>query len=477
MNLSESTPASYGTDVADPPALPVSSSEPLIIFEWVALLPLAIYLASSRLSHQLVGQTALAGFISISLFPRLGALNTIADFLREGADFLDCASSVSELRRTVWDANWGSIFPCANGAASDILTKHALRGAPLVDISENWATSAAAQEAAAQNTTEQEAETSAPKAGAAVPETGGNTGFRRYQLLHILQCSLDSNRREANAALLAKASRLGSTSLPIVVEVLFLLVILGVSVLTILFIIYGTAAAIFITMAFRISRQLIRVTRPAIYFENNEPDAKGCMLVAIHENASTWYLYKGSRAVVDTLLNKPMIDAISARPNAALALTLRVLAALQLVVMTYVAAQKGWDGVGLLVLVAVAWTLDYLLYNEDRLAALWLERECVAIRARSFRFSGRTPMLGVIQVLKGTAVTSWMDGILAPSSRRAVWLAQLNGDTGEAVPAVARPLNQADIEWVNRNKTLTDIAVATIRGSTEEENEVDTEDV
>jgi hypothetical protein len=86
-------------------------------------------------------------------------------------------------------------------------------------------------------------------------------------------------------------------------------------------------------------------------------------------------------------------------------------------------------------------------------------------------------MLGAIQVLKGTAVTSWMDGILAPSSRREVWLAQLSGDTGEAVPEVVRHLKQADIEWVNRNKTLTDIAVATIRGSAEEENEVHTESV
>jgi hypothetical protein len=94
-------PASYGTNGANPPALSIASSNLLIIFEWASLLPFAFYLANSRLSYQLVGQTALAGFISISLFPRLGVLGSIADFLHQGADFLDRASSVSELRRIV----------------------------------------------------------------------------------------------------------------------------------------------------------------------------------------------------------------------------------------------------------------------------------------------------------------------------------------------------------------------------------------
>jgi hypothetical protein len=86
-----------------------------------------------------VGQTALAGFIGVSLFPRLGVLDSIADFLQQGADFLDRVSSVSEVRRTIWDANWSSVFPCANGFVGDILYAHALRGIQLVDIPEEVA--------------------------------------------------------------------------------------------------------------------------------------------------------------------------------------------------------------------------------------------------------------------------------------------------------------------------------------------------
>jgi hypothetical protein len=51
------------------------------------------------------------------------------------------------------------------------------------------------------------------------------------------------------------------------------------------------------------------------------------MLVAIHENASTWYLYSGSRAVVDTLLNKPTIHSIISPLGMVLPWFLRALAA------------------------------------------------------------------------------------------------------------------------------------------------------
>jgi hypothetical protein len=153
------------------------------------------------------------------------------------------------------------------------------------------------------------------------------------------------------------------------------------------------------------------------------------MLVAIHENASTWYLYMGSRGIIDALLNKPMIESIQSSLGSWLAFALRALAILQLVTMTYVAAQRGWDGVGFLALVVVAWVFDYFFYSDGRIAAQWLKDQGVGIKAHSFRFTGRTPMIGAIQVLKETPVTAWMDGILAPSGRRAVWLAELNGTT------------------------------------------------
>jgi hypothetical protein len=190
---------------------------------------------------------------------------------------------------------------------------------------------------------------------------------------------------------------------PILYEVVLLLVLLGLAVISILFGVFATAAAIVLTVAFRILRYFIRVTRPSTYLENNEPGASGCMLVALHENATTWYLYRGSRAIIDTLLNKSMIEDIAARPNAPLASVARVLATLQLATMTYAAAQKGWDGVGLLAVIIVAWVSDWFLYREHVLAAQWLKHEDVEICSQSFKFSGRVPMLGAIQVLKGLA--------------------------------------------------------------------------
>ncbi|KAK0714404.1 hypothetical protein B0T21DRAFT_387114 [Apiosordaria backusii] len=359
------------------------------------------------------------GFIPVGLFPRLGVQGTLADLLQHGADFLDRASSVSELRQTVWG---GSIFPCANGAASNILATYALRHIPLEQISDKKET---------------------PK-----------MDFRRSQTLHVLHCT-------GPAA--SSPSRVFPYYIPFILEVLTLLCILGVCTVMVLFGLYGTAAALFICVLFFASKQLTRVDRPAGYLRNNEGDAPGCMLVALHENASTWYLYIGSRAVIDSLLNKTMIESITSRlgENALLAHFWRILAAGQLVAMTYVAAQKGWDGVALLALVVVAWVFDWVVYSDDKLAETWLRHERVDIKARSFQFSGRTSMLGAIQVLSKSSVTSWMDGILAPSPRRDSLLSEL----GIPQPELEKALSTRDREWVDLHKSLVWRAVETINKS------------
>lgn len=466
MSLPNDSPSSYGTDGAAPPVLPIAASQLQIIFEWAGLLPLVIYLAGTGLSHRLVGQTALAGFIGVSLFPRLGVLDSVATFLREGADFLDRSSSISELRRTVWDANFGSVFPCANGAASDILTKHVIRAADDIEIPDNLAELTDAYAAGPS--------TDRGKGEDAVSEEVGNDAkrntkmsvsgsqFRRYQTLYILDCTVDAGKRNVNKP------GSSATWLSIFVETLFLLCLLGCCAIAVLFGLYGTAAAIIISAVFRVTRLNINVITPPGYLENNEPgQANGCMLVALHENSSTWYLYRGSRAVIDGLLNKPMILGITARPNMTLALTLRALALLQLITMTYVAAQKGWDGVGLLALIIVAWTLDYILYNDDKLAATWLKREHVTMKAWKCQFSGRTAMLGTIQLLKDSTVSSWMDQILAPSDRREAWLKSLpldcpNFNTSESKEALTEQ-EKDNQRWVKNNWLLTRAAVNAIK--------------
>ncbi|KAF3074774.1 hypothetical protein CFAM422_003051 [Trichoderma lentiforme] len=467
--LSAAAPASYGTNGADPPVLPVAASQLQIIFEWVGLLPLAIYLSGNGLSHWLVGQTSLAGCIGVSLFPRLGILESLATFLREGADFLDRASSVSELRHTVWDANWGSVFPCANGAASDILTRYAIPKARDIEIPTDLAALIAANERVRNPEEGKDNAVTAETRNNPKGQTNENVGgphFSRYQTLYILDCTIDAGKRKTDSPFV--------TWLFFLVEVLFILSLLGACVSTILLGLYGTAAAILISIAFRMARHSIKVIRPPRYLESNEAShADAYMLTAIHENASTWYLYRGSRAVVDGLVNKPMILDITARPKTALALALRGLALLQLLTMTYVAAQKGWDGVGLLVLIAVAWTLDYALYRDDKLAATWLRREGVSIKAWKYQFSGRTPMLGAIQLLKSNTISSWMDQMLAPSERREAWLKMLQLEMlqsdcpdFETLDSKHTLTGENDQSWVRNNWLLTRAAVKAIRVAT-----------
>ncbi|KAI1773788.1 hypothetical protein F4818DRAFT_421774 [Hypoxylon cercidicola] len=437
-------PDSYGTNGATPPVLPVTAVNISIIFEWAALLPLAIYLARSRLPHQLVGQAALAGFLGVGLFPRLGVLGTIADFLQQDQEFLDRASSVSEMRRMVWDANWGSVFPCANGAAAMMLNTHILRNVKIQLAPEQIPKSSSKTPPHSSNLRHD-----SNSSGSTTPANKKPApNFRRYQTLHILHFS-DSLPKTGPL----KQRITSCYSWVLFFEVLGLMVLLGASIICILYGLYGTAAAVFLTLLFRVSRQLITIERPVGYLHNNEGELTGCMLMALHENASTWYLYVGSRGTIDTVLNKTMIQSIKSPLNGWLAHGLRVLEVLQLIIMSYAAAQKGWDGIALLCLILVAWIFDRVVYNDQRIAGLWLQREGITVKTQSLKFGGRTPMIGLIYALSNKQVTCWMDGILCPSTRRTVWLQKLASQN--VAPELEQKLSQRDKEWVNLNERLT----------------------
>lgn len=433
---------SYGTNEANSPVLRVSYVSLSIIFEWAALLPLAIYLASNRLPHQLVGRASLLGSIGVGFFPPIGVLNHIASLLNDGFDFLDRASSISELRRTVWDANWGSVFPCANGAASDILSKSTLSTAQSTEIP---------QVKLRTNFTSIRNIDNPVKVSIESEHTGNR--YRRYQTLHILDCSY-SPKGESDKI----PSFLQSITICRLGKAIVLFSLVALCILMILFGLYGTAACVFISFTFRALCELVQVKRPPGYLYNNEgPSSTGCMLVAIHENASTWYLYQGSRAVIDTLLNKPMIESINSPLGSTLPVLFRLLGALQLVAVTYVAAQKGWDGIALLTLIIVSFIFERLLYNNKRLANLWFQKEGVSINAHTFRFSTRSAMVGTIQVMKQSSVTCWMDTILAPSKRREAWLAFLAGHADAIM--LEQSLDQSGKDWVLLSVNQTQLAV------------------
>jgi hypothetical protein len=89
--------------------------------------------------------------------------------------------------------------------------------------------------------------------------------------------------------------------------------------------------------------------------------------------------------------------------------------------MTFVAAQKGFDGVFLLLLMLFTWVFDWLTGDAVQ-ARKWLRREKISLVTRSFRFTGRMPLIGTVQLYSKTSNTSWMDSIIAKCPRREAWL-------------------------------------------------------
>ena len=216
---------------------------------------------------------------------------------------------------------------------------------------------------------------------------------------------------------------------------------------------FGTAAVLFNSTLTHVICRLFSFERPPGFLDSNEIH-NACMLLSNHRNSSTWFIYVGNRGVVDSLLNKTMISI----PNEGRKLSYYFKAAhlVQLLAMTYVAAQKGWDGLTLLLLMISAWFLK-LPYRQDQVVSRWLKAEDVSIKATSFEFTGRIPMLGTIYRMSGTKSTAWLDDILAPTPRRTVWLERLS-EIPDEVSRVHRDFNRLspyDQDWVNLNSGLT----------------------
>jgi hypothetical protein len=375
-------------------------------------------------------------------------LRSIADLLEKGPEYLDGACSLGELRKEVWDTNYGGKFPSANGAATEMITSSVMKRAPgIIRMPDNF---------------------SAPKPpgislrnGAANFETEPQSQFRRYQTLHVLHCKYQSSTPAPRDRILHIFHNKAA-------QISMCVILLGASATSGLFGLFGTSAAILSSALFQLCRQFILINRPSTYLLNNEASHNtACMLVGIHQNASTWHLYIGERGIVDSLLNKPMIMSVTTvfgdMGNKYFAVFLRLLALLQLLSMTFVAAQGGWDGIGMLMLIIVAWLLDLIVYGDNQLARSWLSSESVNIKTRSFQFSGRAIMIGAIQAFKENPVQAWVDEILAPSDRRNVWLDKLKAKDGPLVTKFETYISTFDQEWVERNLTCTEGAVEIMR--------------
>lgn len=152
---------------------------PTFVSEWAGIFPLVVHLAGHRDDYKTAGNVALMGRLSISMFPKLGALAGISRLLERTQEFLDQASTRGGSSSTVWDVRWGSVFPCANGAASSVIMRYvrARHIDPAILMPERVALS---------DPSTSEGEISIePRVDRSALKASVPTHFRRHQMLHV----------------------------------------------------------------------------------------------------------------------------------------------------------------------------------------------------------------------------------------------------------------------------------------------------
>jgi hypothetical protein len=453
---------------------------PMIVSEWTAIIPLVCHLASYKRDHELVGQLALTGHLSVDIFPKLGVLYGLSKLLRRGTDFIDHASSKGSQSWAVWDVLWGSNFPCANGGACSMIIQHVVgdevRMMPdtlpetLLQL-ENPGSIKAISPASTSS--------SPARAGSALSSSTGETrineiapispriepvalsrddslskialelskfqsscptqGHRRIQTLHVLQFTRRSARYSWLRQLddLAKSYIWQTLSCFCVVCTVVALFALGIC---------GTATIMACGVIAQFGCKLATIGRPQGYLQSNEGDKPAFMLFGLHQNTSTWYLFTGDRGIVDSVLNKTMVATIPSRWSKILAWLLRCTHLVQLFAMTFVAGQKGWDGLILVVLMFVT-SLGRWSSSNGLVVRRWMESEGIDVKAQSFGFTGRTMLLGAVQEFSESQCENWMDGIVSPHARRDAWLARLRVLTEKREHDAEDAFTNASARW------------------------------
>ena len=437
---------------------------PSILVEWLALIPLVVHLTSALEDFKLIGEACLRGSITTPLFPKLGQLKGIAKLLIAQYHFVDQVAARSAGAATAWDVSWGSVFQCANASARELITEAALPqkvASIRIDVpfppflppalNEQHSTTLAVEK---QDSQDSISSTPSGTISPHLPKAKTNSSFRRYQNLTIidLRRTPESNSRKCNGVL----TRLSTLMLYVALCIVAALAALTNS--------FGTAAIIFLSCLTKTICRFVPVTRPAGYLRNNESYENGCMLAAGHENASSWTLYIGDRAIVDWLLNKPML-AIDSDVCVWLVRYFSAAHYLHLLIMTYVAGQKGIDGLLLLSLMLFSEGCK-IVFRWDYPVQEWLRKESITCTSTVVEVSGRTPMLGAIQLLHGRVLNplaaskhnSWMDSIIAPSPRVSAWHECLTraaqGEDMNAFVESLTGLSDFDMHWIKQNAHL-----------------------
>ncbi|KAL0636507.1 hypothetical protein Q9L58_004557 [Maublancomyces gigas] len=392
---------------------------PHLVVEWVGLISLSIYLCTYDQDSKCAGEVSLKGNLSVGLFPKLWALDSCRQLLINKEAFFDDAGSAGS-PMVVYDVQWGSVFRCYNSTATAAVTEEVLSSAPKTvltqDDQKNWIL------AHRDELLDQLKRDEDPTADPPNPETPESKIRRllqakdrpRKQILNVLVFRKNPAQRGKPHAI-TNAPRVfaawGEFLLTLVLAAGFLSV--GS---------FGSAALLLFAAITRLLSSRVRLQRPPLYLYNREDLEDGCMLVTAHENATTWNLYLGDRGLIDSLLNKPMVEVPEQSPL--IIFWFKVVRVLQFLAVTFIAGQGGLDGICLLGLIVLATLVDKWR-GSSRHARDWLRREGFSTSAITCEFAGRTEMLGAVQLMSVENVTTWMDGILAPCARRDIWLKKI----------------------------------------------------
>lgn len=422
---------------------------PNIVNQWAALVPLTVYLSNMRSNYELAGEVSLRARLSVSVMPKLWELGSIAKLLREKELFLDSASASGD-PLTVWDVQWGSIFPCYNSAATLGVIAAALAGrvqdSPEITQQDlnRWLH---------QHENELKRRFPSEFVGHGQEKIAEDVycgeefqdlihrknSFGRRQVLNIISVAHDGRK-----------PRMGQPAHPRW-KYLFhfipqVVVVIGIGAFLISLGCIGSGTLLVIGGLSHCFSQMVEIKRSPLYLHNRETH-QGCMLVASHDNATIWTLYVGERGLIDSLLNKPMVEIGNTHP---LILNwFRFAEILQVCAMTYVAGEMGWDAIFLLILIAI-WSITQ--FNaRNKHATSWLREERYTTKVFACEFTGRSELLGAVQLLSTEKNTYWMKDILAPAPRRDVWLQKVGVMDSEpdSLAMHFASLNKHDQLWIN----------------------------
>ncbi|KAG8530180.1 uncharacterized protein KY384_005663 [Bacidia gigantensis] len=361
---------------------------PMIVAEWAALLPLVLHLASYQADYMTIGEISLLGRLPISLFPTLGAYSGFARLLERGPNYLDYASAKGGSSHRAWDVNFGNAFTVTNGATSATIMSSVL---------EKRKPSRIRIELPIQSN----------------QQVKGDEARKVYrpQVLNVYQFQKTEGHKRT---LIQRAP--GNSKLATAFMILLVAILVGIAIFLGIFGTFGSAVIVLLCAISVVVCETTPIRRPAIYLETGETH-DACMLVAAHENATEWHLCIGDLGVVDTVLNKPVIVLPQGTRARLAAFWFRCAHIIQLTAMTFVAGQKGWDGVCLVILLVIHYIVSWN-FHPKKLARRWLEKEGIDVKVESFEFHGRSDLIHTIQFLSGTECHRWIDEIMVPHPRR-----------------------------------------------------------